>query len=127
MDANRFFSVPYDNRNDVTIRRMRKTLDDFAAYGRWIALLGMLYDSNGVLDVSDDVTREIVAEELSLTNMEEFETFFRALSNLGLIEPKLYAQGHIVNDGVCEQLAYRRTKSEAGKRGGRSKKGNSNS
>ena len=50
MDANRFFSIPFDNRNDVKMRRLRKRCGGFAAYGRWVALLGMLYDENGILE-----------------------------------------------------------------------------
>ena len=47
MDANRFFSIPYDNRNDVKMRRLRKRLGGYEGYGRWVALLGMLYDEHG--------------------------------------------------------------------------------
>ena len=113
MDANRFFSVPYDNRNDVKIRRMRKRLGGIAAYGRWVALLGMLYDEGGMLDMNDVLLREIVAEELELSDVDEY---FTALAEIGLIEQGLYySLNHIVNNGVCEQIEYRRKKSEAGK------------
>ena len=115
MDANRFFSVPYDNRNDVKIRRLRKRLGGMAAYGRWIALLGMLYDENGLLDLNDVTTREIVLEELELDDADEF---FTELGKMGLINADIYkATNHVVNNGVCEQLDYRKKKSEAGKKG----------
>lgn len=115
MNANRFFSVPYDNRNDVKMRRMRKALGGIAAYGRWMALLGMLYDEDGVLDMSDSTMREIVAEELEL---DDVDGFFTELARIGLIDPKLYSElSHVVNDGVCSEIEYRKKKAEAGAKG----------
>lgn len=115
MDANRFFSIPFDNRNDVKIRLLRKRCGGFAAYGRWVALLGMLYDENGILDMSDADMREIVAEELEL---EDVDQFFTDLADLGLISRELYeSKSHVVNGGVCDEIEYRRRKSEAGRKG----------
>ena len=115
MDANRFFSVPFDNRNDVKMKRLRKRLGGYAGYGRWVALLGMLYDEKGILDVGDAEMREIVADELEL---DDVDGFFAELAKLGLIDDKLYhSMSHVVNHGVCDELEYRRKKSEAGKKG----------
>ena len=115
MDANRFFSVPYDNRNDVKMRRLRKRLGGYAAYGRWVALLGMLYDEKGLLDLSCADMREIVAEELELEDVDEF---FTGLAELGLINAELYhSKSHVLNSGVCDEIEFRRKKSEAGKKG----------
>ena len=120
MDANRFFSVPFDNRNDVKMKRLRKRLGGYAGYGRWVALLGMLYDEKGILDMSDAEMREIVADELELDEVDEF---FTELAKLGLIDDKLYhSMSHVVNHGVCDELEYRKTRSEVGKMGGRPKK-----
>ena len=120
MDANRFFSVPYDNRNDVKMKRLRKRLGGYAAYGRWVALLGMLYDENGILDMNCQDMREIVADELDLEDVDEF---FIGLADIGLIDKELYhGLSHVVNKGVVEQIEYRVKKSEAGKLGGRPKK-----
>lgn len=115
MDANRFFSVPFDNRNDMKILRMRRRLGGIAAYGRWVALLGMLYDEGGILDLSDRDMRDIVADELELEDVDEF---FTGLAKVGLIELDLYeSMSHVVNDGVCREIEYRRKKSEAGRKG----------
>ena len=120
MDANRFFSVPFDNRNDVKMKRLRKRLGGYAGYGRWVALLGMLYDENGILDLNCQDMREIVADELDLTDVDEF---FTELAEIGLIDKELYhGLSHVVNKGVVEQIDYRKKKSEAGKQGGRPKK-----
>ena len=115
MDANRFFSVPYDNRNDVKMKRLRKRLGGYAAYGRWVALLGMLYDENGILDMNCQDMREIVADELDLEDVDEF---FIGLADIGLIDKELYdGLNHVVNKGVVEQIEYRVKKSNAGKKG----------
>lgn len=120
MNANRFFSVPYDNRNDITIRVMKKRMGGIAAYGRWVSLLGMLYDADGVLDMSDQCVVEIVADELELTDVDEY---FTQLASLGLIEADRYhAKNLVINRGVCDELEYRKTRSEVGKMGGRPKK-----
>ena len=115
MDANRFFSVPFDNRNDVKMKRLRKRLGGYAGYGRWVALLGMLYDEKGILDISNDDMREIVADELEL---DDVDGFFSVLADIGLIDKELYhSLNHVVNNGVVEQLKYRVKKSDAGKKG----------
>lgn len=120
MDANRFFSVPYDNRNDITIRRMKKKMGGVAAYGRWVSLLGMLYDSGGILDLNDATVREIVAEELEITDVDQY---FLDLIELGLIEREPYVHfTHVVNDGVCDELEYRRVKREAGVKSGEARR-----
>ena len=120
MDANRFFSVPYDNRNDVKMRRLRKRLNGYAGYGRWVALLGMLYDEKGILDMSDAEMVEIVCEELEL---DDADHFFTVLADIGLIDKELYhSMNHVVNRGVLEQIEYRVSKSNAGKKSGEARR-----
>lgn len=120
MDANRFFSVPYDNRNDVKMKRLRKRLGGYAGYGRWVALLGMLYDEKGILDMSDAEMVEIVCEELEL---DDADHFFTVLADIGLIDKELYhSMNHVVNRGVLEQIEYRVSKSNAGKKSGEARR-----
>ena len=115
MDANRFFSVPYDNRNDVKILRLRRRMGGMAAYGRWVALLGMLYDEGGMLDMNDEDYRWIAEKELEV---EDIDGFFAGLADIGLIDRELYeGMNHVVNKGVCDEIAYKKTKSAAGKKG----------
>lgn len=122
MDSNRYFSVPFDNRNDVKIKRLRKRLGGMTGYGRWVALLGMLYDENGILDMNAKDMREIVAEELEL---EDVDGFFTELAGIGLIDRELYfSMSHVVNNGVCDELEYRKKKSAAGKKGNAKRWGN---
>ena len=120
MNANRFFSVPYDNRNDVKMLQVRKLLGGYAGYGRWVALLGILYDSHGFLDMSDSVMREIVADELDL---DDVDGFFSVLANIGLIDRVLYETAkHVVSHGVADEIEYKKQKKEAGSKGGKASK-----
>lgn len=113
MRADRFFSVPYDNRNDTKMTMLRMKYG-YAGYGRWIALLGMLYDEDGLIDISDGMMRELLARQLELDDIDGFLSF---LAQIGLIERDMYSMGHVVNHGVCDELDYRKRKSDAGKKG----------
>ena len=118
MDANRFFSIPYDATHDFKIRSLMKAEGGIVAYGRWVALLGMLYDEHGVIDLNDALSESIVYDELEIDEPGFFET----LARVGLIDSELFhTMNHVVSSGVCEQLEYQRKKSEAGKQGGRPK------
>lgn len=120
MDAQRFFPVPYDNRNDVKIVKLRTVYenagyDGFAAYGRWVALLGILYDQHGIIDMSDSLNRQVIAKELCLDDVDEF---FNMLAGLGLIDSELYhATNQVANKGVCDQLEFKHQKSLAAQKG----------
>ena len=118
----RFFSVPYDIINDFKIRRLMHISGGIVALGRWVALLGMLYDEHGLLDLNDASSVRLVAETLQLDDVDEF---MLQLAECKLIDSELYRlTGHVVNHGVCDELEYKKTKSEAGKQGGRPKKQN---
>ena len=116
MNANRYFSVPYDGRNDVTIRILRKREGGLVAYGRWVALLGMLYDSDGILQLEKPNVAELLAEELEFSNESELREYLETLADLGLIDATAYtARNHVINAGVVKEIDYYRAKSEAGK------------
>ena len=66
MDANRFYSVPYDARNDTAMLKLRRKHGGIAAYGRWQALLGVLYDEGGTIDLSDEDNFAMVEREIEL-------------------------------------------------------------
>ena len=122
MKADRFFSVPYDIINDFKICRLMHISGGIVALGRWVALLGMLYDENGLLDLNDSVSREIVAQKLQLDDVDEFMC---QLSECRLIDGEVYhSLNHVTSHGVCDQLEYKKQKAEAGKMGGRPKKQN---
>lgn len=98
---------------------VRKRLGGYAGYGRWVALLGILYDQDGLLDMSDQLMRDVIADELEL---DDVDGFFTALADIGLIDRDIYdATSHVVNHGVCDEIEYHRQKSEAGKKGMKSR------
>ena len=116
MNANRYFSVPYDGRNDVTIRLLRKREGGLVAYGRWIALLGMLYDSDGILQLEKPNVAELIAEELDFNSEDELRGYLETLAELELIDVTSYTdRNHVINPGVVKEIDYYRAKSEAGK------------
>ena len=116
MNANRYFSVPYDGRNDVTIRLLRKREGGLVAYGRWIALLGMLYDSDGILQLEKPNVAELIAEELDFNSEDELRGYLETLAELELIDATAYTdRNHVIIPGVVKEIDYYRAKSEAGK------------
>lgn len=125
MDANRFYSVPYDARNDTAMLKLRRKHGGIAAYGRWQALLGVLYDEGGTIDVADEDNLAMVEQELELEGAE-LDAFIESCVKYGLLSLELWSIGTIGSRGVCDELEYRREqrrkKSEAGKKGGRPKK-----
>lgn len=122
MDANRFYSVPYDARNDTAILKLRRKHGGIAAYGRWQALLGVLYDEGGTIDLSDEDNFAMVEREIELDG-PDLEEFVKSCVKFGLLSPDLWSIGTIGSRGVCEELEYRRNlrekRSTAGKNGGR--------
>lgn len=123
MNANRFFSVPYDNRNDVTIKLLRHNANGLYGYGRWVALLGMLYDSHGCLRLETPGMVPLLMCELEFTEQDVLLDYLETLADLNLIDATaLHARKTVVSKGVCEQLEFRSNKTEAGKKGGRPKK-----
>ena len=118
MNANRYFSVPYDGRNDVTIRLLRKRAGGIVAYGRWVALLGILYDSDGIIRLEVPGMSELLQEELDFSSQDELLAYLEDLADLDLIDLTAYQErNHVINAGVVKEIDYYRAKSEAGKAG----------
>lgn len=123
MRGGRFYTVPYDARNDPAMRVVRYRCGGIAAFGRWQALLGMLYDQDGLLDLSDRAMYQVVARELELQKANALESYLQVLAEVGFIDRALW-EGcrHVVSASVTDQLAYRRRQAEraSGKRSGES-------
>lgn len=121
MNPNRFYSVPYDARNNTKILRLGVLQKGkMQAFGRWQALLGMLYDEHGLIDVSDDVTLQMVSNELCFSKSEQTIKFLDDCARAKLIEADLWgSMRHIVSRGVADEIEYKRGKAEAGKQGGK--------
>lgn len=124
MNPNRFFGVPFDARNNTKILRLGVLQKDkMQAFGRWMALLGMLYDDHGVIDMSDATTCKVVANELCYSKPEQALRFIDDCVSAGLVDASMWAIGrHVVSNGVADELAYRKGKADAGRQGGKTSK-----
>ena len=123
MKADRFFSVHYDTRHNPKIDMLRDMGGGIVAFGRWIVLLSLLYDSDGLIDVTNTPKRKYLAKELELSD-DGLSEFLNQCAECDLIQPELLEMGHVVSKGVCDELDYRKQKSEAGKKGNEKRWGN---
>ncbi len=129
MDAQRFFPVAYDSRNHPKVRMMRMQGAGIAEYGRYVALLGILYDLNNRLfvgergDARGDAAVAYLASELDLPDAEAAREWLRGAAACGLIdEGALDEFGVVASGGVGKQLAYKAERARCGKSGGRPRK-----
>ena len=116
MKGDRFFSLAYDARHHPKIELLRDAGGGIAAFGRWVALISILYDSDGMYDYSKPLKRRLLCRELELDD-GELDGFLELCADCDLISPSTLAMEHVTSNGVCEQLDYKRKKSEAGKKG----------
>jgi len=116
MRGGKFYSIPYDARCSVETRYVRRKAGGIAAFGRWIALLGILYEQDGGIDLSNDVMRAVIEDELELKG-ERLDEFIDTLTEVGWIEPGPWKERqHVMSGGVCDQLEFKRRAAESGSR-----------
>lgn len=113
MKANRFFSVSYDMPTHPKIQMLEDMGGGIVALGQWVALLCLLYDANGVIELTDQLRRFLALR----LQTDDLDTFLRACAECGLIDKEMLTAGRVASNSVCEQLDYYRQKSEAGKKG----------
>ena len=116
MKADRFFSVHYDIRHNPKIDMLRDMGGGIIELGRWIVLLSLLYDSDGLIDITNKAKRKYLMRELELSD-DGLSEYLNQCAECDLITPDLLELGHVVSKGVCDELDYRKQKSEAGKKG----------
>ena len=117
MKADRFFSVHYDTRHNPKIELLRDMGDGLLEFGRWIVLLALLYDSDGLYDMNAKGKKRYLMKELEISSDEELKEVLDNCAECDLISSELLELGHIVSRGVSEQIDYYKKKSEAGKKG----------
>lgn len=128
MDAQRFFSVAYDSRNHPKVDMLRCMEGGIVAYGRFIALLGILYDLGNEIDLTggadglDDAKAMYLVRQLEFADADGLEHFLDSMSKVGLIDADAWDGYVVTSHGVAEELAYKAKKSAAGKLGGRPRK-----
>ena len=117
MNSNRYYSIPFDARNDVAMRLLRRKQGGIVAFGRWQALLGMLYDADGRIDLKDETMRDLVCEELEL-DAEGLDSFLADCRALDILSKDAWNNWTVVmSEGVLKEIDYRQRKSYAGKKG----------
>lgn len=126
MKSNRFFTIAFDARNSSKMRYVeRKVGDGLLTFGRWIALLGMLHEQDGAIDLSAPVMREVVRDELEFANDEELDAFVEAIADVRWVDPGMWHdKRHLISENVIGQIEYRKKRAEAGRKGGEAQGGN---
>lgn len=129
MDAQRFFNVSYDSRNHPKVRMLRMMGGGIVEYGRYVALLGILYDMGNRVYVGDgsdplgNATAALLADELDVGTLDELRAWLGMAAECGLISGEALAElGIVASNSVGDQLVYREKKAEAGRTGGRPRK-----
>lgn len=128
MDAQRFFPIAYDSRNHPKVRMLEMMGEGIAEYGRYIALLGILYDMDnrvhvGMQDEEAAPGCFLLAEELDFPDCEALREWLRKAAACGLIDSEMLETfGSVASRSVAEQMEFRRAKAESGKKGGRPRK-----
>ena len=117
MKADRFFPIAYDMRHNPKIELLRDSCGGLYGFGRWVALMGILYDSGGVYEYGTPLKRSFLRRELEMQSDDQLDAFLHALADCELIEAEMLEAGRIASNGICEQLEYKRRKTEAGKKG----------
>lgn len=116
MKADRFFSVHYDSRHNPKVELLRDNGCGLIEYARWIVLLALLYDSDGLYDLNVNSKRRYLMRELEIGSDDMLDEFLSSCAECDLISGELLEIGHIVSRGVSEQLEYQKTKTEVAKK-----------
>lgn len=131
MDAQRFFPIAYDSRNHPKVRMLCMMGEGITEYGRYIALLGILYDMDNRVHVGfpdDDGAKpgcSLLTEELDFPTHGAMREWLEKAAECGLIDKEALERfGSVASRSVAEQIEYRSAKARAGKSSGASRRKN---
>lgn len=127
MKADRFFSVHYDMRHNPKIELLKDMGNGIIELARWVVLMSILYDVDGLYDMNAKGKRRYLMRELEIATDDDLDEFLSICAECDLISGEMLEMGHIVSRGVSEQIDYYKQKSEAGKKGMESRWGGKNS
>lgn len=118
MKADNFFPVAYSMPHNPKVENLRELRGGIVAVGQWVVLLSLMYEYGGRVELTD-LNRRMLARELET---DDIDGLLGACADCGLISAELLGAGTVSSNGVCEQLEYKRSRAECGKKGGRPKK-----
>ena len=116
MKADRFFSVHYDMRHNPKIELLKDMGNGIVELARWIVLMSILYDVDGLYDLNAKGKRRYLMRELEIGSDEELDEFLSICAECDLVSGEMLEMGHVVSRGVSEQIEYYKTKSNIGKK-----------
>ena len=117
MKADRFFSIHYDMRHNPKIELLKDMGNGIIELARWVVLMSILYDVDGLYDMNAKGKRRYLMRELEIATDDDLDEFLSICADCDLISGEMLEMGHIVSRGVSEQIEYYKQKSEAGKKG----------
>ena len=118
----KFFKVPYDIPYDPRIQILEDECGDgVEGLAYWVIILANLFYNEGLIDLNKRGVRSQLLKTMK-TDSETLDLFLDVCVSVGFIDGELLKIGHIVSSGVCDELTYKETKSDAGKKGGRPRK-----
>lgn len=117
MKADRFFSIHYDMRHNPKIELLKDMGGGIIELARWVVLMSILYDVDGLYDMNAKGKRRYLMRELEIATDDDLDEFLSICAECDLISGEMLEMGHIVSRGVSEQIDYYKKKSEAGKKG----------
>lgn len=121
MKGGKFFSVPYDVYCSPEMRYLRRKCGGIAAFGRWMALVAILYTQGGAMDLDNETMHKVIEDELEM-KPQQLDEFIEALSEIGWVDAQMWKSNkHVISESVLEQLNYKKTMKERGEKGGREK------
>lgn len=116
MKADRFFSIHYDMRHNPKVELLRDMGGGIVELARWVVLMSILYDSDGLYDINKKGKKRYLMHELEIGSESELDEFLGMCAECDLISGDFLGMGHIVSRGVSEQIDYYKTKSEVAKK-----------
>jgi len=117
MKADRFFSIHYDMRHNPKIELLKDMGNGIIELARWVVLMSILYDVDGLYDMNAKGKRRYLMRELEIATDDDLDEFLSICAECDLISGEMLELGHVVSRGVSEQIDYYKQKSEAGKKG----------
>ena len=116
MRADRFFSIHYDMRHNPKVELLKDMGNGIVELARWIVLMSILYDCDGLYDLNNSGKRRYLMRELEIGSEGELDRFLGMCAECDLISGELLKIGHVVSHGVCEQIEYYKSKTEVAKK-----------